>query len=70
MEAIEFKTKVKNGMIHVPRKYIQKIGSSVRVIILSDSPQQGNDTIDELLRNPIRLDSFVPFTREEVYDRD
>ena len=70
MEAIEFKTKIKNGMIHVPRKYVQKIGSSVRVIILSDSSQQEDNAIDELLRNPIRLDSFTPFTREEVYDRD
>ena len=70
MEAIEFKTKIKNGMIHIPRKYIQKIGSSVRVIILSESPQQEDKAIDELLRNPLRLDSFAPLTREEIYERN
>ena len=70
MEAIEFKTKIKNGMIYIPRKYIRKIGNSVRVIVLSDSSNQDDNAIDELLRNPVRLDAFIPFTREEVYDRD
>ncbi|MFO7760832.1 MAG: hypothetical protein R6V20_04400 [Desulfobia sp.] len=60
MEAIEFKAKVKNGIIHIPRKYSQKIGDSVKVIILSDSPEKEGDLVEELLQNPIKLGSFPP----------
>lgn len=69
MEAIEFKAKIKNGMIHIPQKYCRKLGKSVKVIILGDSPDIESDTVDELLNNPIKMDSFTPFTREEIYDR-
>ena len=55
MEAIEFKTKVKDNVIHIPRKYTRKIGSSVKVIILSDPSENETDIVDELLLNPIRM---------------
>ena len=34
MEAIEFKSVVKNGMIPIPEMYREKVSSSVRVIVL------------------------------------
>jgi hypothetical protein len=70
MEAIEFKTKIKNGMIQIPRKYSRKLGDSVKVIILSDLPAKKNDIIDELLENPVKMDSFTPLAREDIYERD
>ncbi|MDL2124935.1 MAG: hypothetical protein LWX51_18095 [Deltaproteobacteria bacterium] len=36
MEAIEFKTKIKNGTIQIPKKYKQRIGNNVKVIIISE----------------------------------
>ena len=36
MEAIEFKSKIKNGIIRIPEKYKQKTGNTVKVIIISE----------------------------------
>ncbi|MDY6822582.1 MAG: hypothetical protein SWH68_02105 [Thermodesulfobacteriota bacterium] len=69
MEAIEFKARIKNGVIHVPRKYNKKLGKSVKVILLSDTPGQNTEAIDELLQDPVKLDTFVPSTREDIYER-
>ena len=73
MEAIEFKTKIKNGTIQIPDKYKKKIGNTVQVILISDQPaiigEQEKDIIDKLLSNPIKLKNFSPFSREEVYER-
>ena len=46
MEAIEFKTKIKNGTIQIPQKYKQKTGNTVKVIIISE---QGTKTQPNLL---------------------
>ena len=70
MEAIEFKTKIKNGMIQIPRKYSRKLGDSVKVIILTDLPSKNRDIIDELMETPVKIDSFTPLTREDIYERD
>lgn len=73
MEAIEFKAKVENGVIHIPQKYRQTLSSSVKVIILSDPFENESDESDEinaLLRNPITIKSFTPLARKEIYKRD
>ncbi len=70
MEAIEFKTTIKNGMIQIPRKYSRKLGNSVKVIILSDLPAKKNDIVDELMENPVKIDSFTPLSREDIHERD
>jgi len=70
MEAIEFKTKVKNGTIRIPKKYKQKIGNTVKVIIMTEQKAKQADIIDKLLTNPIKLEKFSPLLREEVYERD
>ena len=70
MEAIEFKTKIKNGTIQIPKKYKQKIGNTVKVIIMTEQKAKHADIIDKLLTNPIKLEKFSPLLREEVYERD
>ncbi len=70
MNALEFYTTIKNGRIEVPREYLRKLTSRVRVILLMDeSIQLGENIIDELLANPIKVQGFRPLTREEVYAR-
>ena len=73
MEAIEFKTKVKNGAIKIPQKYQKQISDTVKVIIISDKVadkgSQGKDIIDNLLSNPIESNKFSPLSRDEIYER-
>jgi len=69
MEAIEFKTKIKNGAIRIPKKYKQKIGNTVKVILMTEQKAKQADIIDKLLTNPIKLKNFSPFSREEIYER-
>ncbi len=69
MEAIEFKTKIKNGTIQIPKKYKQKIGKTVKVIIMSDQETKQVDIIDKLLKNPIKVKDFLPISRENIYER-
>ncbi len=42
MRAIEFQTKIKNGMIEIPQMYRHQISTQVRVIVLSEE-QSGSD---------------------------
>ena len=69
MEAFEFKAQIKNGVIHIPKKYTQKIGNSVKVIIFSDHNSKHNDIVDELLKHPVKVDGFKPLLRDEIYER-
>ena len=69
MEAIEFRTKIKNGIIQIPKKYKQKIGNTVKVIIMTEQKAKQVDIIDELLKSPIKLKDFSPFSREVIYER-
>ena len=69
MEAIEFKTKIRNGFIRIPHKYREKTGGYVKVIVLSEQKDQKADFIDDLLSNPVRSKDFSPMTREEIYER-
>lgn len=70
IKAIEFKARVKNGKIEIPKRYKNKIANNVRVILFSESSQKGRDIIDDLLNNPIKIDNFSPLTREEIYERN
>jgi hypothetical protein len=69
MEAIEFKTKIKNGVIHVPERYRKKNGEKVKVILISEKSSKQTDIIDGLLSNPIKIQNFLPLGREEIHDR-
>lgn len=69
MEAIEFKAKIKNGLIRIPDKFRQKTGGTVKVIILTDKKARKTDIIDKLLLNPVQSKQFSPLLREEIYER-
>ena len=70
MYAFEFKAKIKNGMIEIPDVCRKKFKSGVKVIILTDEKTElSSDIIDELLTSPIKLPTFTPLRREEIYDR-
>ena len=68
MEAFEFKTKIKNGIIQ-SKKYSKKIGDTVKVIILSDHTNKISDIVDDLLGHPVKVENFKPFSRDEIYER-
>ncbi|MBF0227420.1 MAG: hypothetical protein HQK76_18400 [Desulfobacterales bacterium] len=70
MYAIEFRAKIKNGIIEIPEIYKNKLKDSVKVIILTNEKSEfSSDTIEELVRSPIKLPNFKPLRRDEIYDR-
>jgi hypothetical protein len=75
MYAVEFKARVRDGSIVVPRKYRHLLTDAVKVIVMKeDVPEQTvlpaeMTAIDRLLAEPLRIAEFRPFTRDEVYER-
>jgi hypothetical protein len=75
MYAVEFKARVRDGAISVPRKYRNILTDTVKVIIMkvdvSEQPEILTEmtAIDRLLAAPLRITEFRPFTRDEVYER-
>ena len=69
MEAIEFKTKIKNGNIRIPEKFHKIINSTVKVILITEQDPKEGDIIDKLLENPMEIENFSPFSRKEIYER-
>ena len=67
MQAIEFQTTVKNGLIEIPRQYRKDL-QTVRVILLvEDTPQAKPNLIDELLEHPLKVPGFQPLEREALH---
>ena len=70
MQAIEFKTKIKNGKIVIPEKFRKKLEENVKVIVLSEEyATEASNIIDDLIKSPLKIKNFQPMTREEIYDR-
>jgi len=69
MYAIEFWAKIKNGIIHIPPEYRNRLKETVKVIILAEEKKAQSDMIDRLLNSPLKIRGFKPFTREEIYER-
>ncbi len=70
MQAIEFKTKIKNGMIIIPEKYRKTLKENVKVIVLTEENETGtSDIIDNLMDSPLKIRNFKPMNRDEIYDR-
>ena len=72
MYAIEFRARIKDGLIEIPEKFRNRLKDNVKVILLTEhetetSPE--SDIIEELLESPLDLADFRPYKREEVYDR-
>lgn len=69
MQAFEFKAKIKDGTIQIPKKYAKQIGETVKVIVLADHKPDYVDMVDELLNHPMKIDNFSPLKRDEIYER-
>ncbi len=70
MYAIEFRTKIKDGVIEIPQEYRKKINNNVKVIVLAEKKKKkASDIIGELLASPLKIRGFTPLKREEIYDR-
>jgi hypothetical protein len=69
MFAIEFQTKIRDGMIELPEAYRDRLTGPVRVIILAEESPAGPDMIDQLLTNPLQVEQFTPFQRDLIYER-
>ncbi len=70
MYAVEFRTKIKDGVIELPEKYRKKMKYTVKVILLTeDAADATSDMIENLLESPLKIPDFRPFGRDEIYDR-
>jgi len=70
MRTIEFRTKIKNGIIHIPAKFKGKVADDVQVILIAQSEKNNQlDIIDELMANPLKVAGFKPMTRDEANAR-
>lgn len=70
MVTIQFKTKIRNGVITIPKKYQNKFNESVRVILRVESKKKSSvNYLDLLMANPIKVYNFHLLTREQIYAR-
>jgi hypothetical protein len=70
MVTIRFKTKIKNGVIQVPKKYQGKLRDNVRVILKTEGPKsKSKNYLDKLIAHPVKVKNFRPMAREQIYAR-
>jgi len=70
LETVQFKTKIKNGVIEVPKKFQNKFKDNVRVILVAESTKaKATNYLDELMAHPMKVKGFQPLTREEAHAR-
>ena len=70
MVTVEFHTKIKDGMIHIPAKYRRNLKEKVRVILVSEEAKSGKtNLLRELLANPVKIADFRPLSRDEAHAR-
>ncbi|MEW6083562.1 MAG: hypothetical protein AB1607_03105 [Chloroflexota bacterium] len=70
MVTVQFKSKIKNGVIEIPKKYKGKLRDNVRVILRAETPKgKSKNYLDTLLAHPVKVKKFSPITREQIYAR-
>lgn len=70
MVTIQFKTKIKNGVIQIPKKYQGKFNDNVRVILRVEGKKtKSANFLDKLMANPVRVKNFRHLTRDQIYAR-
>ncbi len=70
MVTVEFRTRIKDGMIHVPVRYRRILKEKVRVILISEEEKSAEpNLLRELLANPIQMAGFQPLSRDETHAR-
>ena len=73
LNTIEFKAKIKQGIIEIPKEYQQQLseGNEVQVIVtkqvtnITSQTPKTKDIIDDLTENPIEINGFL--SRDEIY---
>jgi len=71
MQIIEFRAKIKDGVIQIPARFKGKVADdAVRVILVptGESSSQ-SDFIDKLMTRPLKVNNFKPLRRDEIYAR-
>lgn len=58
MEAVEFKTKIKDNSIQIPAKYRGKFKDSVRVILMAEDDGKRKRRIDSLFATAKKLSAL------------
>ena len=70
MVTVQFKSKIKNGIIEVPKKYQGKLRDNIRVILKAETPKgKSKNYLDTLIAHPVKVKNFNPLPREQVYAR-
>ncbi len=70
MQTIEFRTKIKNGVIQIPARFKGKLAEEVQVILISKSESISQpDLIDKLMAKPLKVKGFKPLSRDEAHAR-
>lgn len=69
MSVIEFQTYIDQGIIELPKEYLDRIQGRVRIIILTNDDEDAEDMVAFLLDHPYQVDTFTPLTRDEIYER-
>jgi hypothetical protein len=70
MMTVQFQTKIKNGVIQVPKKYQGKFNNNVRVILRVEGKKAlSKNYLDQLMASPIKVKNFQRLAREQVYAR-
>ena len=73
MITVEFETEAENGSIEIPEKYRHQVKGRLQVIVkvkeAAVNEEEPYDILTELMENPIQDPDFVPFKRDEIYDR-
>ena len=76
MYAIEFKATIRNGMIPIPKQYLRKLQSDLKVIVMQEDPvatktklRKREDFFSRVAQQRFDLPQDYSFKREELYDR-
>ncbi|CAN5869438.1 hypothetical protein BH24ACI1_BH24ACI1_01390 [soil metagenome] len=73
MSVVKFEATVENGSIVIPTELRNQVKGNVEVSVRlgnkSNAEEEPYDILTELMENPIRDPAFVPFKRDEIYDR-
>lgn len=84
MSTIKFQASAKDGVIEIPKQYLQRVSSSqnIQVVILPEGEEDvktspvstteqepKTDLLLKLLKHPIRVEDSTPIKRDEIYDR-
>lgn len=71
VNSLEFKAKIKQGMIYIPEEYQQELLEDNEVtVILLKQPKRISQTgiIAELTENPIPVKDIRKLTKDDIYD--